>query len=385
MLDLYDVTGLLEADERQVATMSRRFVDAEVMPQIGEWWENGTFPKELATTFGDLGFLGPTLPEEYGGAGLSSVGYGMIMYELERADSGLRSFASVQGALVMYPIYAYGSEDQKKRFLPQLASGQMIGCFGLTEADGGSDPGAMKTRARRDGSDWILDGSKMWITNGNISDLAVVWAKDADGQIQGFIVPTDSPGFTANLVKHKMSLRASVTSELVLDGVRIAEEMRLPKGTGLRAPLGCLTQARYGIAWGAMGALEAVYEEALDFARSRTTFGSPIAGRQLVQQKLVEMASDHTAGLLLAWRLGRLKDDGEMNFSQVSLAKRNNVRRALVAARLAREILGGSGITLEYHSIRHMLNMETVDTYEGTFDIHTLIVGRQLTGFGALE
>jgi glutaryl-CoA dehydrogenase len=385
MLDLYDVTGLLEDDERQVKTMARRFVDSEVMPSIGEWWEEGRFPQELVAGFGEVGFLGPNLPEEYGGAGLSNVGYGLIMYELERADSGLRSFASVQGALVMYPIFAYGSEEQKRRFLPDLAAGRKVGCFGLTEADGGSDPGAMKTRARRDGGDWLLSGSKMWITNGNIADLAIVWAKDDDGLVQGFIVPTDSAGFTANLVKHKMSLRASVTSELVMDEVRVPDELRLPGGMGLRAPLGCLTQARYGIAWGALGSLEAVYEEALDFSRSRITFGKPIASRQLVQQKLVEMATDHTTGILLAWRLGRLKDAGAMSFGQVSLAKRNNVRRALVAARSARELLGGSGITLEYHAIRHMLNLETVDTYEGTFDIHTLIVGRELTGHGALE
>jgi glutaryl-CoA dehydrogenase len=385
MLDLYDVTGLLEDDERQVRSMARRFVDSELVPRIGEWWEEGRFPVELAGAFGEVGFLGPSLPEEYGGSGLSNVGYGLIMYELERADSGLRSFASVQGALVMYPIFAYGSDTQKREFLPELAAGRMIGCFGLTEADGGSDPGAMKTRARREGGDWLLSGSKMWITNGNIADIAVVWAKDDQGAVQGFIVRTDSPGFSANLVKHKMSLRASVTSELVMDEVRVPEEMRLPGGTGLRAPLGCLTQARYGIAWGAMGALEAVYQEALDFSRERVTFGRPIAGRQLVQQKLVEMATDHTTGSLLAWRLGRLKDAGAMNFAQVSLAKRNNVRRALLAARAAREILGGSGITLEYHAIRHMLNLETVDTYEGTFDIHTLIVGRELTGQGAVE
>jgi glutaryl-CoA dehydrogenase len=385
MLDLYDVNGLLEDDERQVRSMARRFIDAEVMGAVNGWWEQGDFPRDLVARFGELGFLGPNLPEEYGGAGLGNVGYGLIMYELERGDSGLRSFASVQGALVMYPIFAYGSEEQKLHYLPRLASGEMIGCFGLTEADGGSDPGAMKTRARRDGADWVLSGSKMWITNGNLADIAVVWAKDDDGVVQGFIVPASAKGFTANLVKHKMSLRASVTSELVLDEVRVSEAQRLPAGQGLRAPLGCLTQARYGIAWGAMGALEAVYDESLEFARFRTTFGRPIAGRQLVQQKLVEMASDHTTGMLLAWRLGRLKDQGAMTFSQVSLAKRNNVRRALSGARSAREILGGSGITLEYHSIRHMLNLETVDTYEGTFDIHTLIVGRELTGYGALE
>ncbi len=384
MLDLYDVTDLLESEERQVRSVARRFVDTDLIPHVSAWWEEGDYPRELARTFGELGFLGANLPEEYGGAGLSNVGYGLIMYELERADSGLRSFASVQGALVMYPIFAYGSEEQKREYLPELASGRMIGCFGLTEADGGSDPGAMKTTARRDGDDWILNGAKMWITNGNISQIAIVWAKDEEGQIQGFIVPTDTPGFSANLVKHKVSLRASVTSELVLEDVRVPESLRLPGGMGLRAPLGCLTQARYGISWGALGALEAVYQEAVEFSQTRITFDRPIAARQLVQHKLVEMATDHTTGLLLAWRLGRIKDAGKLKFTQVSLAKRNNVRKALLAARSAREILGGNGITLEYHAIRHMLNLETVDTYEGTYDIHTLIVGRELTGEGAL-
>ena len=384
MLDLYDVTDLLESEERQVRSVARRFVDTDLIPHVSAWWEEGDYPRELARTFGELGFLGANLPEEYGGAGLSNVGYGLIMYELERADSGLRSFASVQGALVMYPIFAYGSEEQKREYLPELASGRMIGCFGLTEADGGSDPGAMKTTARRDGDDWILNGAKMWITNGNISQIAIVWAKDEEGQIQGFIVPTDTPGFSANLVKHKVSLRASVTSELVLEDVRVPESLRLPGGMGLRAPLGCLTQARYGISWGALGALEAVYQEAVEFSQTRVTFDRPIAARQLVQHKLVEMATDHTTGLLLAWRLGRIKDAGKLKFTQVSLAKRNNVRKALLAARSAREILGGNGITLEYHAIRHMLNLETVDTYEGTYDIHTLIVGRELTGEGAL-
>ena len=355
------------------------------MPHIREWFEEGTLPNDLASQFGDMGFFGANLPTEYGCAGLSNVAYGLLMYELERVDSGLRSFASVQGALVMYPIYAYGSEAQRQEYLPKLASGEMIGCFGLTEADGGSDPGAMKTRARRDGDDWVLNGAKMWITNGNLSQIAIVWAKCDDGVIRGFVVPTDTRGFTANLVKHKMSLRASVTSELVLEDVRIPDSQRLPNVEGLKGPLGCLTQARYGIAWGAMGALEAVYTEALEFARDRTTFQKPIAARQLVQHKLVEMLTEHTKGVLLAHRLGSLKDAQKMSYVQVSLAKRNNVRVALVGARLAREILGGSGITLEYHSIRHMLNLETVDTYEGTYDIHTLIVGREITGFGALE
>lgn len=285
----------------------------------------------------------------------------------------------------MYPIYTYGSEEQKREFLPKLARGEMIGCFGLTEPDGGSDPDAnMKTRAYRDGDHYVLSGTKMWITNGNLAHIAVVWAKDEAGVVRGFIVPTDTQGFTANEIKHKMSLRASVTSELVLQEVRIPASLMLPKAEGLKAPLSCLTQARFGIAWGALGALEAVYSEALAFAQSRITFGKPIASRQLVQEKLVRMAADHTKGLLLAWRLAQLKDAGKLRPAQVSLGKRDNVRSALHAARSAREILGGSGITLEYHSIRHMLNLETVDTYEGTHDIHTLILGRELTGMNAL-
>lgn len=384
MLDYLNVADLLLPEERQVQAAVRKFVDAEILPEVARWWEEEAFPTHLIRAFGEMGLLGPTLPEAYGGAGLSSAAYGLIMYELERADSGLRSFASVQGALVMYPIYAYGSEEQKAHYLPKLATGELIGCFGLTEADGGSDPGAMNTRARRDGGDYVLTGSKMWITNGNIADLAIVWAKDEQGVVRGFIVPTDAPGFTVNKVKHKVSLRASITSELVLDGVRVPASQRLPQAEGLKAPLSCLTQARYGIAWGALGALEAVYTEARDFAATRITFGKPIASRQLVQHKLVEMVSEHSKGLLLAWRLSQLKDAGLLKYHQVSLAKRNNVRVALQGARMAREILGGSGITLEYHAIRHMLNLETVDTYEGTFDIHTLIVGRELTGLGAL-
>lgn len=385
MLDFYQVQALFDDEERQTQAAARRFLDAEMLPHIRDWFEAETLPDDLGVRFGEMGFLGANLPSEYGCAGLSNVAYGLLMYELERIDSGLRSFASVQGALVMYPIFAYGSEEQKREYLPRLASGELIGCFGLTEADGGSDPGAMKTRARRDGADWVISGSKMWITNGNNADVALVWAVCEDGVIRGFLVPADARGFGANKVRHKMSLRASVTSELVLEDVRVPAEALLPAADGLRGPLGCLTQARYGIAWGAMGALEAVYTEALEFAGSRITFGRPIASRQLVQHKLVDMLSSHTQGLLLAQRLGQLKDSGDMGYVQVSLAKRNNVRAALQAARTAREILGGSGITLEYHAIRHMLNLETVDTYEGTFDIHTLIVGRHVTGLGALE
>jgi glutaryl-CoA dehydrogenase len=354
------------------------------------WWDEGTLPRELITTMGEMGFLGPTTPAEYGGAGVSSTAYGLICYELERADSGVRSSASVQGSLVMYPIYAYGSEDQKKKYLPELASGRMVGCFGLTESDGGSDPGAMRTKAVRDGDSYILNGAKMWITNSPIANIAVVWArtletKDDEGTIRGFIVPMDTKGVSAPKIKHKMSLRASITGEIVLEDVRVPASAILPQSGGLKSPLGCLTQARYGIAWGAMGALESVLTTTLEYTKTRTTFGKPIASRQLVQDKLTRMATQHTLGLLMAQRLGEMKDAGTMNYAQVSMAKRNNVRVALEGARLARELHGGNGITTEYPIIRHMLNLETVDTYEGTHDIHTMIVGRDLTGLNALE
>ncbi len=386
MLDYLGLFELLTPEEREIQRSSRRFLDDVALPHIGQWWEEGTFPTHLIRRFGEMGFLGPTIPAEYGGAGVSSAAYGLIAYELERVDSGLRSFCSVQSSLVMYPIYAFGSEEQKREYLPRLATGEMVGCFGLTEPDGGSDPdGNMKTRARKDGDGYVLSGTKMWITNGNLAHLAIVWAKDDAGVVRGFIVPTDTPGFKANEVGHKASLRASVTSELVLEDVRVPASAMLPGVQGLKGPLSCLTQARFGIAWGALGALEAVYTEALSFAQTRTTFGKPIGSRQLVQEKLVRMLSDHTKGLLVAWRLAQLKDAGKLRPQQVSIGKRDNVRAALNAARSAREILGGSGITLEYHAIRHMLNLETVDTYEGTHDIHTLILGRDITGLNALE
>ncbi|WP_027459935.1 acyl-CoA dehydrogenase family protein [Deinococcus murrayi] len=386
MIDEFAVFDLLSPDEKLIRESVRAFAEAELLPHVAEWWDAGTLPvRDVMRRFGAMGLLGPTTPEAYGGAGTSYSAYGAMMYELERVDSGLRSAASVQGSLVMFPIHEYGSEEQKRRYLPGLASGELVGCFGLTEPDGGSDPGAMRTRARRDGSEYVLSGSKMWITNSPAADLAVVWAKNEEGVIRGFIVPTDAPGFRAPEIGRKMSLRASVTGEIVLEDCRIPAGNLLPGSGGLKSPLSCLTSARFGIAWGAMGALEAVLRAALDYAGSRTTFGKPIAGRQLVQDKLVRMATDHSAGLLLAWRLGTLKDAGRMNYAQVSLAKRNNVRVALTGARLAREVLGGNGITTEYPVIRHMLNLETVDTYEGTHDIHTLIVGRHLTGVGALE
>ncbi|MFH1141785.1 MAG: acyl-CoA dehydrogenase family protein [Chloroflexota bacterium] len=385
MLDFYGVSELLTSEERQIQAAAREFLEAEAQPFIRDWWEAGTFPRHLVKRFGEMGFLGANLPTEYGGGGASNISYGLIAYELERIDSSLRSFFSVQGALAMYAIYSCGSEEQKRHYLPRMASGEMIGCFGLTEHEGGSDPAAMKTRARKAGDSYILSGTKMWISNGNIADIAIIWAKDDQGVVRGFIVPTDSAGFQANEIKHKMSLRASVTSELVLNEVRVPADHILPGGQGMRGPLSCLTQARYGIVWGALGALEAVYEESRSFAKARSTFGKPIASRQLVQAKLVEMLSSHTKGLLLAWRLGRLKDEGKLTYSQVSLAKRENARAALRAARDARDILGGSGITLEYKAIRHMLNLETVDTYEGTHDIHTLVLGREITGLNALE
>lgn len=384
MLDFLAVDTLLTPEQRAIRHTVRAFVDAEVLPGIREWWDRGEFPLQLTGRLAGLGLFGANLPEEYGCAGVDNVAYGLIQYELERGDSGLRSFSSVQGALVMYPIFAYGSEEQKRRYLPELAAGRLIGCFGLTESEGGSDPGAMRTRARRDGDGWVLNGTKMWITNSPVAHLAIVWARDEEDAIRGFLVPTDTPGFSAPTIHAKMSMRASITGEIVLEDCRVPGDALLPGAHGLKAPLGCLTQARYGIAWGVLGALELVYTVARDYAGSRVTFGQPIAARQLVQDKLVRMVTDHSLGLLLAHQLGALKDAGRLSFAQVSLAKRHNVRAALHGARLAREILGGNGITTEYPVIRHMLNLETVDTYEGAYDIHTMIVGRAITGLGAL-
>ena len=390
MLDYFQAQSLLGPDEKLVMDSVRSYVDAQLMPHIEEWWDSADLPvREVMKGLGDQGLLGPTIAEEYGGSNSSYSSYGAMMYELERCDSGLRSAASVQGSLVMHPINTYGSDEQKREYLPGLASGELIGCFGLTEPDGGSDPGAMRTRARKDGGDYVLSGNKMWITNSPEADLAVVWAKlqdeSGEGTVRGFLVPRGTKGFSTPKIKRKMSLRASVTGEIVLEDCRIPACNMLPNITGLKGPLGCLTSARYGIAWGAMGALEAVYTASLEYTTGRSTFGKPIASRQLVQDKLVRMLTDHSLGTLLAVQLGRLKDGGSMTFGQVSVAKRNNVRAALQGARLARELHGGNGITTEYPVIRHMLNLETVDTYEGTHDIHTLIVGRDITGFGALE
>ncbi len=383
--DYYQLDELLTEEERLVRDTVRRFVDREVIPHVGGWWLRGEFPRHLVGALGELGTLGANLPAEYGAAGVNNIAYGLILQELERGDSGLRSFASVQGALVMYPIYAFGSEDQRRRWLPRLASGQAVGCFGLTEPNAGSDPGAMTTRCRRRGDGWEINGTKMWITNGSMADVAVIWAKDGDDEIRGFLVERGTPGFSASELHTKASMRASDTSELVLDGVVVPDEARLPDGNGLRAPLSCLTQARYGIAWGAIGAAIACFEEALGYAKERVAFRRPIAATQIIQTRLVDMLTEITKGQLLAYRLGQLKDQGAMRYTHVSLAKRNNVRMALEIARAARTILGAYGITLEYHAMRHAANLESVDTYEGTYDIHTLILGRDLTGISAFE
>jgi len=390
MFDYFRVLDNLSDEEKDIHRAARDFVDKEIIPHVQGWWNTDSLPRELLLKMGDMGFLGPTTPAEYGGAGVSSTAYGLICYELERADSGVRSSGSVQGSLVMFPIHAYGSEEQKKKYLPELASGKLVGCFGLTEGDGGSDPGAMRTRADRDGDSYVINGSKAWITSSPIADIAIVWArtfesKGSESTIRGFIVPMDTKGASAPETKNKMSLRASITGEIVLEDVRVPASALLPKSGGLKSPLGCLTQARYGIAWGALGALETVLTASIEYTKTRTTFGKPIGARQLIQDKLTRMATQHSLGLLMVHRLGQLKDAGTMHYAQVSMAKRNNVRVALEGARLAREMHGGNGITTEYSVIRHMLNLETVDTYEGTHDIHTLIVGRDLTGLNALE
>jgi len=383
MTDFFRIDDLLTPEERALRDMVREFVDETIVPHAGRLWERGEFPAEWPALFGERGLLGANLPEEYGGAGVSNIAYGLIMQELEAGDSGVRSFASVQGALVMYPIWKFGSEDQRRHWLPRLAKGEAIGCFGLTETSAGSDPGAMQTRARKVDGGWVLNGTKMWITNGNMAHVAVIWAKDDDGQIRGFLVETDTPGFSAVEIKDKVSMRLSNTSQLFLDDVRVSDDARLPGAQGLRAPLECLTQARYGIAWGVLGAARACYEEALNYALQREAFGKPIASRQIIQERLVDMLTELTKAQLVAYRLGQLKDAGQLHYTQVSMAKRNNVRQALHIAREARTILGAYGITLGHHSMRHAANLETVDTYEGTYDIHTLILGREITGIGA--
>ena len=381
-LDFYDLDDQFSEDELMIRDTLRSWVTERFMPLIMDHFEAGTFPMELVPELGELGVFGSNLPEEYGCAGLSNVSYGLICQELERGDSGLRSFVSVQGSLVMWPIHEYGSEEQKREWLPKLASGETIGCFGLTEPDYGSNPGGMTTVARPDGDDYVITGRKMWITNGGLSQIAIVWAK-CEGTIRGFLVPTDLPGFSAPEQKHKFSLRASVTSELVLEEVRVPKSALLPGVKGLRGPLNCLTQARYGIAWGATGAAMAVFDEALQYSKDRVVFDKPLAAFQLPQQKLANMATDITLAQLLGLRLGRLKDAGRMTSQQVSMAKRNNVMKALEATRTVRDMLGANGISLEYQVGRHMCNLESVVTYEGTHDIHTLALGHELTGIPA--
>ncbi|HEX6107963.1 MAG TPA: acyl-CoA dehydrogenase family protein [Ktedonobacteraceae bacterium] len=381
--DLYNIDSLLSEEERMVRDTVRKFVNERVLPIIGEHFEAGTFPRELIPEIADMGLLGMHL-EGYSCAGLSAVCYGLACQELEAGDSGLRSFVSVQGSLAMFPIWAFGTEEQKQRWLPPMARGEVIGCFGLTEPDSGSDPASMRTTARRDGDSFVLNGTKMWITNGGIADLAVVWARTDEG-IRGFLVERGTAGFTTSDVHHKLSLRASVTSELHFEDCRVATENMLPNIRGLRGPLSCLDEARYGIAWGATGAARACYEVALDYAKTRIQFNRPIGSFQLVQQKLAIMATELVKAQLLALQLGRLKDDGKLHSVQISIAKRNNVREALKTAREARSVLGANGITLEYPISRHSNNLESVYTYEGTDDIHTLVIGQAITGLNAFS
>jgi glutaryl-CoA dehydrogenase len=382
-VDYYGVEELLSEDERITRASVRSFVEREALPVVEGCHAREEFPRQLIPRMAELGLFGANL-KGYGCAGLSNVAYGLMMQELEAGDSGLRSMASVQGSLAMFAIWRWGSEEQKARWLPAMAAGRAIGCFGLTEPDHGSDPGGMETRARGDGASWVLTGTKRWITNGSIADVAVVWAKDSD-TIRGFLVERGTPGFSARDIKGKFSLRASITSELVLEEARVPATAMLPEASGLAGPFSCLNQARYGIVWGALGAARTCYLTALRYAQERRQFERPIAGYQLVQQKLVHMLTEITKGQLLAWRLGRLKDAGSMRPEQVSLAKRNNVGVALEIARLARDVLGANGIVNEYPVIRHMLNLETVNTYEGTYDMHTLIIGRDITGLDAIR
>ncbi|KWV30765.1 acyl-CoA dehydrogenase family protein [Micromonospora rifamycinica] len=381
-LDLLDVDASLSEEERQIRAVVRRLVDDRVRPHVAGWYEDGRVPaRELAREFGRLGLLGMHLTG-YGCAGASAVAYGLACLELEAGDSGVRSLVSVQGSLAMYAVWRFGSEEQKRRWLPAMAAGEAIGCFGLTEPDHGSDPASMVTRARRDGDDWILDGAKMWITNAPVADVGVVWARTDEG-VRGFLVPMDAPGVTVGEIRRKMSLRASVTGEIVLDGVRLPADARLPEAVGLRAPLSCLTEARQGIVWGALGAARDCLETALAYATTRTQFGRPLAGFQLTQAKLADMAVEWNKGLLLALHLGRLADAGTLRPEQVSVGKLNNVREALAIARQCRTILGANGISGEYPVMRHANNLESVLTYEGTSEIHQLVVGQRLTGLSA--
>ena len=383
-LDLLGLTDLLTQDERDIAGSVRAMLDEHVRPYVAQWFEDANLPaRELLLEFGRLGVLGMHL-QGYGCAGLNATAYGVAAMELEAADSGVRSMVSVQGSLAMYAIHAYGSEEHRQQWLPQMASGEAIGCFGLTEADHGSDPSGMRTRARRDGQDWVLDGSKMWITNGSLADVAVVWAVTDDG-VRGFVVPTATRGFSAPLIKQKLSMRASVTSELVLDGVRLPREAMLPGARGLKGPLSCLTEARFGIVWGVLGAARDCLEVTIAYAGQRRQFGRPIAGFQLTQRKLVDMALELDKAFLLAHHLGRAKEAGTATATMVSVAKLNNVREALAIARECRTILGANGISLDYPVMRHANNLESVLTYEGTSEVHTLVVGQALTGLDAFR
>lgn len=381
--DFLEVDAMLDDEERLIRDTVRAFVADRVLPDIADWFAQGTIPVELAKEMGAMGLLGMHL-NGYGTAGTNAVSYGLACRELEAGDSGVRSFVSVQGSLAMYPIWAFGSEEQKQRWLPPMASGEIIGCFGLTEADAGSDPEAMKTSAREDGSDWVIDGTKMWITNGGIAGVAIIWAHTENG-IRGFIVPTDTPGFSTNDIRYKMSLRASVTSELVLDGVRVPGDAILPDVAGLKGPLSCLNEARLGIVFGSTGAARACYEAALSYSKERVQFGRPIASFQLTQRKLVEMMVKVNQATLLAMHLGRKRDAGTLTAQQVSFGKMVNVRSALEVAREARSVLGANGITLEYPVIRHMNNLESVYTYEGTNEIHILVLGEAITGISAFQ
>ena len=381
-LDLLDIDALLTEEERQIRDLSREWVRDRILPEVEDWYERGEFPaRELAKELGELGFFGMQLPEI---GDLGSVAYGLVELELEAGDSGLRSFVSVQSALAMYAIHAFGSHEQKAAWLPRMASGDAIGCFGLSEPDSGSDPGSMRTRARREGSDWVISGTKMWITNGSCSDVAVVWALTDDG-VRGFLVPTDAPGFSAPEIHRKLSLRASVTSELVMDGVRLPSDALLPGVEGLKGPLKCLNEARFGIIWGVMGAARSCFDTALRYAKERVQFGKPIGSFQLTQKKLTDMALELNKGTLLAYHLGRMKEAGRLRPEHVSVGKLNNTREAIAIARTARGILGANGITLEYPIMRHMTNLESVLTYEGTEEVHTLVIGQALTGLRAFD
>jgi glutaryl-CoA dehydrogenase len=381
-LDFLDLDRLLSEEEGLIRDTTRSFVADRVLPEVAGWFERGELPRELAKELGDLGLLGMHL-QGYGCAGTNAVSYGLACLELEAGDSGARSFVSVQGSLAMYPIWRYGSEEQKRRWLPPMAAGEVIGCFGLTEPDFGSNPAGMRTSARRDGGDWVLNGTKMWITNGGIADVAVVWARTEDEGVRGFLVPAGTPGFSTRDIERKLSLRASVTSELVLEDCRLPDDAVLPEVRGMRGPLSCLNEARYGIVWGSMGAARACFQSALEYATTRVQFDRPIGGFQLTQQKLADMLVELSKGTLLALHLGRMKDEGRLAPEQVSLGKLNNVREALQIARTARTILGANGVTLEYPVIRHANNLESVLTYEGTSEVHSLILGQAVTGLAA--